>query len=121
MLGMCDVRDVGCSGCGMLGMWDVRDVRCSGCGMFGMWDVGDVGCSGCRILGMWDVRDGECSGCAVLIYKMPSNLCIEIIFCPICDVINFEIILSFLSNRFSTKPNSQYKNVNISRTKRDLI
>ena len=31
---MWDVRDVGCSGCGMFGMWDV------GCGMFaGMWDV----------------------------------------------------------------------------------
>ena len=24
----------------MLGMWDVRDVECSGCGMFGKWDVG---------------------------------------------------------------------------------
>ena len=34
---MRDVRDVGCSGCGMFGMWDVRDV---GFGMFaGMWDV----------------------------------------------------------------------------------
>ena len=31
---MWDVRDGGCSGCGMLEMWDV------GCGMFaGMWDV----------------------------------------------------------------------------------
>ena len=30
-------------------MWDVRDVGCSGCGMFRMWDVRDVGC------GMWDV------------------------------------------------------------------
>ena len=35
-----DVRDVGCSECGMFGMWNVRDVECSGCGMFsGMWDV----------------------------------------------------------------------------------
>ena len=73
------------------------------------------------ILGMCDVRDVGCSGCVGLIYKMPGNLCIEIIFCTIWDAINFEIILSFLSNRFSTKPNSQYKNVNISRTKRDLI
>ena len=58
MLGMCDVRDVGCSGCGMFGMWDVGDVGCSGCsecGMFGMWDVQDMGCSGCGMLGMWDV------------------------------------------------------------------
>ena len=23
----------------MLGMWDVEDVGCSGCGMLGMWDV----------------------------------------------------------------------------------
>ena len=53
MLGMCDVRDVGCSGCGMFGMWDVGDVGCSGCGMFGMWDVRDVGCG--MFAGMWDV------------------------------------------------------------------
>ena len=51
----------------MLGMWDVGDVGCWGCGMFGMWDVRDVGCSGC---GMWDV---EClPGCGMLIYKMLS-------------------------------------------------
>ena len=37
-------------------MWDVRDVGCSGCGMLGMWDVGDVGCWGCGMFaGMWDV------------------------------------------------------------------
>ena len=42
----------------MLGLWDVRDVGCSRCGMFGMWDVRDVGCSGCRMLGMWDVGCG---------------------------------------------------------------
>ena len=39
---MWDVRNVGCSGCGMLGMWDVRDVGCWGCGMFRMWDVQNV-------------------------------------------------------------------------------
>ena len=66
MLVMWDVRDVGCSGCGMFRMWDVRDVRdvgdvgCAGCGMFGMWDVGDVGCWGCGMLGMWDVWDVGC-------------------------------------------------------------
>ena len=49
MLGMCDVRDVGCSGCGMFGMWDVGDVGCWGCGMLGIWDVRDVGC------GIWDL------------------------------------------------------------------
>ena len=48
----------------MVGMWDVRDMGCSGCGMLGMWDVRDVRCSGC---GMWDV---ECLlGCGMLIYK----------------------------------------------------
>ena len=52
MLGMCDVRDVGCLGCGMFEMWDVRDVGCSGCGMFGMWDVWDVGCG--TFAGTWD-------------------------------------------------------------------
>ena len=86
-----------------------------------MWNFGDTVFWGCVMLEMWDVRDVGCSGCVVLIYKMPGNLCIEIIFFPICDAINVEIILSFLSNRFSTKPSSQYKNVNISRTKRDLI
>ena len=31
---------MGCSGYGMFEMWDVRDVGCSGCGMFvGTWDV----------------------------------------------------------------------------------
>ena len=41
---MWDVRDVGCSECGMFRMWDVQDVGCSGCGMCRMWDVPDVGC-----------------------------------------------------------------------------
>ena len=53
MLGMWDVRDVGCSGYamfGMLGMCDVRDVGCSGCAMFRTWDVG---CG--MFTGMWDV------------------------------------------------------------------
>ena len=37
MLGMWNVQDVGCLGCGMLGMWNVRDVEC---GMFaGMWNA----------------------------------------------------------------------------------
>ena len=62
MLGMCDVRDVGCSGCGMFGMWDVGDVGCSGCGMFGMWDVRDVGCAGCGMFQMWDVGCGMFAG-----------------------------------------------------------
>ena len=85
MLGMCDVRDVGCSGCGMLGIWDVGDVGCWECGMLGMWDVRYVGCSGCGMFRMWDVQDVGCSGCGMwdvgcllrcgmLIYKMPCNL-----------------------------------------------
>ena len=55
MFGMWDVRDVGCSGCGMLGMWDVWDVGRSGCGM---WDVQNVGClPGCGMFAaMWDVN-----------------------------------------------------------------
>ena len=66
MLGMWDVRGVGCLGSEMLGMWDVRDVGCSGCGMFGMWDVRDVVGLGC---GMWDV---EClPRCGMLVYKIP--------------------------------------------------
>ena len=76
---MWDVRDVGCSGCGMLGMWDVGDVGCSGCGMFGMWDVQDVGCLGCGMFGKWDV--GCLPGCGMLIYKMPK-LHINKSLCP---------------------------------------
>ena len=51
---MCDIRDVGCLGCGMLGMWDVQDVRFSECGMLaGMWDV-------------WDVRYGMLDVCRIV-------------------------------------------------------
>ena len=70
MFGMCDVRDVECSGCGMFRMWDfwtwdVREVVCSGRGMFGTWDVRHVGCSGCRMFRLWDVWDVGCSGCGM--------------------------------------------------------
>ena len=68
MLGMRDVWDVGCLGCGMFGMWDVGDVRCWGCGMFGIWDV-------------WDVRD---VGCGMLIYKMPYERNIRVTFVRNC-------------------------------------
>ena len=65
ILGMCDVRDVGCSGCGMLAMWDVGDVGYWGCGMFGMWDVRDSGFWRCGMFGIWDVWDVGCSGCGI--------------------------------------------------------
>ena len=64
---MWDVRDVGCSGCGMLGMWDVRDVGCSGCGMFGMWDVG---CG--MFAGMWDVDLQNAVISSILVKKNPN-------------------------------------------------
>ena len=60
----------------MLGIWDVEDVGCWGCGMLKMWDVGDVEYSGCRMFGLWDGGDVECSGCGMLIYKMPAQLAI---------------------------------------------
>ena len=50
MLRMCDVRNVGWSGCGVFGMWDVGGVGCWGCGMFWIWDVG---CG--MFTGMWNV------------------------------------------------------------------
>ena len=59
----------------MLGMWDVGDVGCSGCGMFEMWDARDVGCSGCE---MWDV--GCLPGCGMVIYKMPGNINLNILW-----------------------------------------
>ena len=49
-------------------------------------------------------------------YVLLHNMCILIICCPVCDVKNLK--LTFLSNRFSTKPKSQVKSINISRTKR---
>ena len=55
MLGMWDVRDVGCWGCGMFRMWDVQNGGCAGCGMCRMWDVRDVGCLGCGMFRMWNV------------------------------------------------------------------
>ena len=57
MLSMWDVGDVG-----MLGIWNVADLGCSGCGMFEIWDVGYVGCSGCGLFRMWDVGFGVFAG-----------------------------------------------------------
>ena len=37
-----DVGNMEC--CVMLGMFDVGDVGCWGCGIPRMWDVGNVGC-----------------------------------------------------------------------------
>ena len=40
-----DVRNMGCSRCGMISLWDVWGVGCPGFEMFGMWDVcWDTGC-----------------------------------------------------------------------------
>ena len=75
---MWNVRDVGCSGCGMLGMWDVGDVGCWGCGMFGMWDVRDVGCSGCGMFRMWDV-DLQNAGFICKRLKQYEPICSEYI------------------------------------------
>ena len=61
-VGMLDVGDVGCWGCGIPRMWDVGNVGCWGFGMLRMWNVGDVGCWGCGMLGMWDVGDVGCLG-----------------------------------------------------------
>ena len=69
MFGMWDVKDMGCSGCGMFGMWNVRDVGCSGCGMFGMWDVPDVGC------GMWDVDLQNAEKLANIFNKVVHLVC----------------------------------------------
>ena len=83
---MSDVLDARCSGCAMLGMWNIEDMGCSGCGIFrrgtfGMWDFEDTGCSECGMFMMWDVGDVGCwkfgmwdlrclPGCGMLIYKM---------------------------------------------------
>ena len=74
MLGMWDVGNMGCSGCGIFRVWDVRGVRdvgcsdvgCLGCGTFGMWDVRDKECSGCGMLEMWEFGDVGLWGCGML-------------------------------------------------------
>ena len=45
-------------------------------------------------------------------------MCITIVCQPGCDVIRFEVNLTFLLSRFATWPKSQDKNLNILRTKR---
>ena len=62
---MWNVADVVCSGGRKLGMCDVGDVRCSGCGMFGMfgmWNIEDVGYSGCGMFQKWDMGCGKFAG-----------------------------------------------------------
>ena len=63
---MWNVRDVGCSGCGMFRMRNVWDVGCSGCGLFRMWNVWDVRCSGWGMFGMLNVGDVGCWKCGML-------------------------------------------------------
>ena len=58
-----------------------------------MWDVWDVGCLGrwgCEMLEIWDVGDLECSGCSgcgMLIYKMPFDDHIKMVFRKISKTI----------------------------------
>ena len=91
MLGIRDVWDVKRLGCGMFGMWDVWEVGGLGCGMFGMWDVGDVRCWRYGMLGIWNVRDvqdvGCLPGCGMLIYKMPFDDHIKMVFRKISKTI----------------------------------
>ena len=47
-------------------------------------------------------------------------MCIVIVCLPDCDVINFEINLIFLIELFHYTSKSQYKNLNILRTKRAI-
>ena len=89
MLGMCDVRDVGCSGCGMLEMWDVGDVGCSGCGMFGMWDVRDVGCG--MFAGMWDVHLQNADKALPNKLNKSTSMFASISPCPCFTSINFRL------------------------------
>ena len=71
MFGMLDVRNEGCSRCGMLGCGMLGCV-CWGCVMFGMCGVGDMGYLGCGMFGMWYIRDVwhvrgvGCSRCGML-------------------------------------------------------
>ena len=54
----------------------------------------------------------------ILFLDILGNICVVISRCPVCDVINLEIIIAFLFSRFSTKPKSLYKIAIISSTKK---
>ena len=53
-----------------------------------------------------------------LLLEILGNMCIVIIRCPVCDVINFENNISFLNKPFFDIIKSQDKNVYISRMKK---
>ena len=58
--------------------------------MWDVWDVGCLGCWGCEMLEIWDVGDLECSGCSgcgMLIYKMPFDDHIKMVFRKISKTI----------------------------------
>ena len=55
--------------------------------MWDVWDVGCLGCWGCEMLEIWDVGDLECSGCGMLIYKMPFDDHIKMVFRKISKTI----------------------------------
>ena len=54
----------------------------------------------------------------LLLLELLGNMCIVIIYCSTCDVINLEINLNVLIKRFFYRIKSKDKNVNISKTKR---
>ena len=56
-----------------------------------------------------------------LFVEILGNMCIVIIYCPVCDVINCEVNLCFLSNCFPKWPKSRGKIVNIWRTERFFL
>ena len=39
-----------------------------------------------------------------LLLEILGDICIAIVCLPVCDVINFEVKLSYISNRFPTRP-----------------
>ena len=58
--------------------------------MWDVWEVGGLGCWGCEMLEIWDVGDLECSGCSgcgMLIYKMPFDDHIKMVFRKISKTI----------------------------------
>ena len=56
--------------------------------------------------------------CLPSLLAILDNMCIVIICCPVCDIINFEINHSFLIKALLCRTWTQDKNVNISRRKK---
>ena len=60
-----------------------------------------------KFLTLYFINWPNCIVLLLLLLEVSCNMCIVIIWCPVCDFINFEINRSFLIKPFSTQPKIQ--------------